>query len=297
MIPEVGMHYLDRQPAIRYAFIPSAFTMVLLFGCASSGSSHDGTASVAYGEVTRLKRVESQSGYGAGVLLGGALGLGLTSAAGTTTQIAGASGGSMSGGAAQRKMKQAKYVSKYSIRMNDGENLEIVTDNSDVHAGDCVAVERGETTNISSVSASMCEDRLGRDADSVTRTANTDEAADCDQAGLARSRTMKSATGYRGHPVSTDRPDLDPLAHRPFSGSHGGSFAKKSRSSEKRPTAPKEWQRVLPPYLHDSDDNIFSALNSSFFITVSNIDTAPNRSTFGNFSIFRGNCASPCRMR
>ncbi len=152
---------------------------------------------MGYGKVIRVKRFESHEGAGTGALIGGVLGLGAAGARGTSTQIAGAAGGGMTGGQTQKRVTKGKYVSRYSIRMADGEILEVVTKDSSIHGGECVAVERGENVHLRSVSQSMCEDATKPADDEAALDAVFDEVEDCEQAkrdlAAADSRPEKEA--------------------------------------------------------------------------------------------------------
>ena len=157
----------------------------------------DGKHSVGYGKVIRVKRFESHEGSGTGALIGGVLGLGAAGGGSAATQTAGAAGGGMAGGQTQKRVTQGTYVSKYSIRMTDGEILEVVTKDSNIHGGECVAVERREEIHLRSVSSSMCEDTPKPADANASLDAVIDQVEECEQAkrdlAAADSRRDKEA--------------------------------------------------------------------------------------------------------
>ncbi len=195
------MPQLYQRFARRCFFVLCVLFVTQLFGCAGGGSSTvshgQGVRSLGYGKVIRVKRFESHEGAGTGALIGGVLGLGAAGGGSVTTQTVGAAGGGMAGGQTQKRVTKGKYVSKYSVRMSDGEVLEVVTKDSSIHGGECVAVERGEKLHLRSVSQSMCEDAPNPAGDNAALDAVLDQVEDCEQAkrdlAAADSRQNKEA--------------------------------------------------------------------------------------------------------
>jgi hypothetical protein len=90
--------------------------------------------------------------------VGGALGLasagGKSSGKKARNALIGATAGGAIAGASQGSQKGALY----QVEVGSGEVIQIVSDQREIRAGDCVAVERsGDTANNRRVSANFCE--------------------------------------------------------------------------------------------------------------------------------------------
>lgn len=135
--------------------------VVLLVSNANSAWSQKAGQSVTvqYGKVAGVRDVDLNSGaVPAGVLIGG--GLGLASASGKSSSkkarnaIVGAAATGAVAGAAQGNQKGALY----EVDVGAGGRVQVVSDQREIRAGDCVAVEKaGDTANVRRVSASYCE--------------------------------------------------------------------------------------------------------------------------------------------
>lgn len=162
--------------------ISTALTMTLA-GCVSTdpmtGSSRNQLISVAYGTVENVQQIEMAPNYGAGSLIGGALGLLAASSGSTGTQIAGAAAGAGLGALVSRET--AGTAQKYTVRLVAGNTVDIVTDSKGIRAGDCVTVEQGQHANIRRVSPVHCSTSPSHPAYESMNKAVLQESSECQE--------------------------------------------------------------------------------------------------------------------
>ena len=116
------------------------------------------TTRVTIGVVERSEPVTLDSNAGKGALVGGTLGLlsagGKSSSTKARNAIIGAGAGGVIAGASQGN----RSALRYTVRTGTGSNVTIVSDQTEIRVGDCVAVEEsGSTANIRRVAQSACE--------------------------------------------------------------------------------------------------------------------------------------------
>ena len=117
------------------------------------------SVTIQYGKVAGVRDVDlHSSAVPAGVLVGGALGLvsasGKSSGKKARNAIIGATAGGAVAGAGQGSQKGTMY----QVDMGPAGTVQVVSDQREIRAGDCVAVEKaGDTANIRRVSAAYCE--------------------------------------------------------------------------------------------------------------------------------------------
>jgi len=136
----------------------SAALALTVVGCASTdpmtGSTRNEVISVQYGRVENVQQVTMSPDYGAGSLIGGALGLLATSRYSTGSQVAGAAGGAALGALIAKET--AGSGEKFTVRLVNNTTIDIVTENQGIAIGDCVAIEQGQHANIRRVAPVMC---------------------------------------------------------------------------------------------------------------------------------------------
>lgn len=116
-------------------------------------------AAVNYGRVTEVSQVEvsDNSGSAAGAVVGGAIGLASGSGKSRSNKalrtLGGAAVGSAVGGAGGTRKAWS-----YTVSLEAGGAVSVVTDQGGIRVGDCVAVERGDYNNIRRVSEVACTD-------------------------------------------------------------------------------------------------------------------------------------------
>jgi outer membrane lipoprotein SlyB len=118
---------------------------------------------VEYGVVTEVNEIEfdeggSPTGTVAGALAGGAVGYGIgrkkSSAKKSAIVIAGTAAGAWMGNKATKKTGTG-YA--YTVDLIEDNGVTITTEQGGIDAGDCVAIERGESANIRQVSEVHCQ--------------------------------------------------------------------------------------------------------------------------------------------
>ena len=153
-------------------------------GCASTdpytGASRNQDIAVQYGTVLDAPQVEMDSATGRNAILGGALGLLAASSGSSAEQAAGAAAGAGLGALIARE--SAGTGQRYTIELVNGRNITLVTEQRDIAAGDCVAVEQGAHANIRRVSSSMCSTDESHPAYDAMHGSTQAEAAQCQRA-------------------------------------------------------------------------------------------------------------------
>ena len=116
------------------------------------------SATIRVGEVTAREQVELKDGStGKGALVGGAIGLAAGSGKSGKTRRRRAAGGAAVGSAVgSSKPKQTGMM--YTVKAVDGAIVQIVSDQTEIQMGDCVAVEQaGDKANIRRLSPTACQ--------------------------------------------------------------------------------------------------------------------------------------------
>jgi outer membrane lipoprotein SlyB len=162
----------------------STALILTLSGCASTdpytGSARNEIISVQYGTVENVQQVAMAPSYGASSLIGGALGLLATSGHSTGSQVAGAAGGAALGALVSKET--AGTGLQFTIRLVNGNTINIVTENQGIRMGDCVSVEQGQHANIRRVSNAMCTTPASHPAYPAMHQSNVMESAECHEA-------------------------------------------------------------------------------------------------------------------
>jgi len=171
---------------------------VLLGGCASYGGTStpaNQMISVQYGIVQQVQPTQLDASTPKGALLGGLLGLAVAAGTGGSTeaQVAATAGGALAGGLIQEARKSDNRANQYTVRLNSGGTIAIVTDNTDIVQGDCVSVEQGQQANIRRVSSVMCTSVASASHPAYPQLHDEDvaEASQCEQ---AKQQVLKATT-------------------------------------------------------------------------------------------------------
>ncbi len=149
----------------------------LLVGCTTQSHRVGQSARVQFGVVSSANEVTLDSNAAGGAIVGGMLGL--TSGGGSSSRrarnsIIGAGAGAALADASQGDRRGMSYT----VAMLDGSSLTIVTDQRQIHTGDCVAIEQvGGTSNIRRVSQNYCERTNARAVDGVSEHARSEAVA------------------------------------------------------------------------------------------------------------------------
>jgi outer membrane lipoprotein SlyB len=168
------------------------FTSLMLAGCAATdpgtGSTRGEVITVDYGTVMQVEQVQMDPKYGTGALVGGGLGLAAASRRSGTTQAGAAIAGALIGAMIQKS--KAGTADKYTVRLNNGGTIQIVTEHHDIKSGDCVSVEQGKHANIRRVSPIMCGSPQSHPDYQEMHEANVEESEEC----LATKQALLAAT-------------------------------------------------------------------------------------------------------
>ena len=159
----------------------SAFLAITLVGCASTdpatGSTRNEVISVQYGRIENIQQVAMAPDYGAGALIGGALGLLATATHSGASQVAGTVAGAGLGALVAKET--AGSAEKFTVRLVNNSTIDIVTENQDIQLGDCVSVEQGQQANIRRVSSVMCSTPPSDPAYQTMNASAVQESAEC----------------------------------------------------------------------------------------------------------------------
>lgn len=162
-------------------------TMLLTFLAATSVSVHaqkkGQSASIQYGTVVQKERVDLNSGaVPRGAVVGGALGLASASGKSKKKKARNALVGAAAGGAIASSSQGSTSGMLYTIDLGSMGMAQVVTDQTEIVRGDCVALEKaGETANVRRISAAYCEPANAAVVESVAEE-SAEEADECLQA-------------------------------------------------------------------------------------------------------------------
>ncbi|MEZ5503548.1 MAG: hypothetical protein R3E50_13155 [Halioglobus sp.] len=160
--------------------LAAAFAVTLV-GCSSTdpmtGSTRNEIITVQYGTVENIQQVTMSPDYGAGSLIGGALGLLATSTHSAASQVGGALGGAALGALVAKET--AGSGEKFTVRLVNNSTIDIVTENQAIQIGDCVAVEQGKQANIRRISPVMCNTPATDPAYPAMNAAAQKESQEC----------------------------------------------------------------------------------------------------------------------
>ncbi|MEZ5573509.1 MAG: hypothetical protein R3E64_16040 [Halioglobus sp.] len=161
----------------------SAALAMTVVGCASTdpmtGSTRNEVISVQYGRVENVQQVAMAPDYGAGSLIGGALGLLATATHSAGSQVAGAAGGAALGALIAKET--AGSGEKFTVRLVNNNTIDIVTENQGIAIGDCVAIEQGQHANIRRVADVMCTTPPSDPAYPSMNASAVQESQECQQ--------------------------------------------------------------------------------------------------------------------
>lgn len=154
----------------------------LLVGCAAQSHRVGQTARVQFGVVSSANEVTLDSNAAGGAIVGGMLGLTAGSGGSSPRRARNSIIGAGVGAAVADASQGDRRGMSYRVAMLDGSSLSIVTDQRQIHVGDCVAIEQvSGTSNIRRVSQSYCERTNARAVDDVSAHARS-EAVACQSA-------------------------------------------------------------------------------------------------------------------
>ena len=147
---------LRRRKGIRDLLLPMAGILALAaVGCQTPAARVGQSTSIQFGTVRQVEQVQLQSDAAAGALIGGTIGL--VASGGSRTAPRNAIVGAAVGAAATTVAQGNRTGIAYTVAMLDGSTIRIISDQSEIRVGDCVAIERvGQTNNIRRESSAYC---------------------------------------------------------------------------------------------------------------------------------------------
>jgi hypothetical protein len=133
-----------------------AWTVLLtVVGCETAPRVGQGSV-INFGIVRNVEQVNLQSDVAAGALVGGTIGL--VASGGSRTAPRNAILGAAVGAAATSAAQGSRTGTAYTVQMLSGATVRIISDQSEIRVGDCVAIEQvGQTNNIRREHPSFCD--------------------------------------------------------------------------------------------------------------------------------------------
>lgn len=139
------------------------------------------STSIQFGTVRNAETVALNSAVPQGALIGGTLGL-MTGSRNDSAVFNAARGAAVGGVATAAAEGGPSTGMAYTVELSGGGSTRIVTDQREIHVGDCVAVEQvGSSANIRRAASSYCDPASAAAVRSVDKEIRT-AAADCEDA-------------------------------------------------------------------------------------------------------------------
>lgn len=158
-------------------------------GCETQSFRVGQSVSVQFGTVRHAEQVQLQSDAAAGAIVGGTIGL--MGSAGSRHAPRNAIMGAALGAATTAAAEGDRTGMAYTVEMLDGSKVRIISDQREIHVGDCVAIERvGQTNNIRREASAYCAGGNEQALQSVRKEAEA-AAAHC---AAAKEELVKAST-------------------------------------------------------------------------------------------------------
>ena len=156
--------------------------IISLVAVGSSEAQRVGQGStIRFGTVRNVQQVQLQSDAATGALVGGAIGL-VASPRGGSRAVRNSLVGAAAGGAVTAAAQGNRTGFSYTVELNDGSMVRIVSDQREIRPGDCVAIEQvGQTANIRREPSAFCA-RENAQAVQAVQTVTEAAAARCEGA-------------------------------------------------------------------------------------------------------------------
>ncbi len=170
-----------------------ALILAVILSTAPAEAQRKGqNVTVQYGTVIQKEQVDLNSGaVPRGAVVGGALGLASASGKSSKKKARNALIGAAAGGAIASSSQGSTRGMLYTIDLGSNGMAQVVTDQTEIVRGDCVALEKaGETANVRRISSAYCEPS---NAAAVAAVAE-DDAEDADECYEAKQLVVNSTT-------------------------------------------------------------------------------------------------------
>ena len=149
-----GIRDLTTQMSRTLRYLTWILSLAVL-GCQTNTFRVGQTTSVQFGTVTNVEQVNLTSDVPAGALIGGTIGL-IAGGGGRNAPRNAILGAAVGAGATAVAQGNRTGIA-YTVRMLNGSTIRIISDQSEIRVGDCVAIERaGDTNNIRREHPSYC---------------------------------------------------------------------------------------------------------------------------------------------
>ena len=152
----------------------------------SADSLAASAVSINYGTVASVQTVDKEASHAGGALAGGLLGAALAGPRHRVLKI----GASAAAGAAIQGAATSGSSTQITVKLVEGGQVDITTEQQDFREGDCVMVEQGEHANIRRASSYHCEEGEKKKKSEPTKN-HTTMANYCQQ---AKSELAKAET-------------------------------------------------------------------------------------------------------
>jgi len=153
-------------------FYLSFFGVCALMFIITSTSIAATAVTINYGTVKSVQTVKQEASHAGGAMAGGLLGAAMAGPRHRVLKI----GASAAAGAAIQGAATSGTTTQYTVKLVDGGEIRITSEQQDMREGDCVSIEQGEHANIRRTSSYHCEqgDKARKSEPTVQHTANAD---------------------------------------------------------------------------------------------------------------------------
>lgn len=149
------------------------------FSTSADASRKGASVTIRHGIVENTEQVKFNSRAAGGALVGGIIGYNWRSSGSSSKRRRNAVIGAAAGAAARSAAEGDLTGTQYTVKANDGSYIKIVTDQTEIRKGDCVAVEQsGDTGNIRRVDKSLCS-KDAKKVEQAVAEESQEEAAEC----------------------------------------------------------------------------------------------------------------------
>ena len=168
------------------------FASFLIIASGAQAQKKGQNVTVQYGTVIQKEKVNLNSGaVPRGAVVGGALGLASAGGKSNKKKARNALVGAAAGGAIASSSQGSTQGMLYTIDMGSMGMAQVVTDQTEIVRGDCVAVEKaGETANVRRISSGYCQP----DNAAAVAAVAEDSAEDADECLQAKQMVVDATT-------------------------------------------------------------------------------------------------------
>jgi hypothetical protein len=163
------------------AFLNLAVLLFIMsgFNSAAMAAKKGANMTIRHGIVEKTDEVQFDSEAGKGALVGGIIGYNMRSDRSKSKRMRNAIIGAGVGASAIAAGEGDLKGIQYTVKAVDGSYIKIITDQTEIRQGDCVAVEQvGDAANIRRVDKSLCEQGAEKLAAAVAEE-SIEEAQEC----------------------------------------------------------------------------------------------------------------------